>query len=397
MSHRLLSWIACLWMASATVAVACRYSVRDTGFVDLGNSPLRLEFSPDGSFPESQRQALAQAAAAVLLDSNIAFSTVTATRAGEPASLRLVDAAGRSLLVASAADLPRTPSEAVRVMESLAASPLRDRLQQEALRAYAVVLVIEGTDETANGRVRDAATAAIASVGRLIPGMPKPVDVGPQLLTLSRSAQAAERILLWGLGFDPASGADPRLAIVYGRGRRLGTPLEGPLITQTVLRERLVLIGQDCECDLDRAWLRGPLLPGRWDRSRQELAAKSLGFDPENPVVRAEVSRIVERGPQPGQRRKTAGTAQALGYSEDSVDSLPSPVDLQDADEPASPPSSGQAPAQTRGTTPPAAPPAAATGAGASAAPRALWWLLGATGAVAAGLGAWLALRSSQR
>lgn len=385
--RRLLSWIACLWVASATVAVACRYSVRDTGFVDLGNSPLRLEFSPDASFLEPQRQALAQAAAAVLLDSNIAFSTVAEPRAGEPASLRLVDAAGRSLLVASGSEIPRTSSEAIRVMESLATSPMRDRLQQEALRAYAVVLLVEGTDEAANARVREAAGAAIASVSRLIPGMPKPVDVGPQLLTLSRSAQGAERILLWGLGFDPASASDPRLAIVYGRGRRLGTPLEGPLITQTVLRERLVLIGQDCECDLDRGWLRGPLLPGRWDRGRQELAAKSLGFDPENPVVRAEVSRIVERGPQPGQRRKTAGTAQALGYSEDSVDSIPSPVDLQDGDEPAStqakPPA---APGSISRTTP-------ASGS----APRTLWWILMSSMAAAAGLGAWLAIRSFHR
>ncbi len=186
-------------------------------------------------------------------------------------------------------------------------------------------------------------------------------------------------MLLWGLGLDPSPAADPRLAIVYGRGRRLGTPLEGPLITQTVLRERLSLIGQDCECDLERSWLRGPLLPGRWDRSQQELAAKSLGFDPENPMVRAEVSRIVERGPQPGQRRKIAGTFNALGYSEESVDALPVASDLV-------------APLEA---SPPLAP---VTGLPSDsplpAGSRSLWWLLGGGVGAAFITGSWIALRS---
>ena len=110
------------------------------------------------------------------------------------------------------------------------------------------------------------------------------------------------------------------MAILYGRGRRLGTPMEGAMITATALRERLVLVGQDCECDLDREWLRGPLIPARWDESMQQAAVKRLGFDPESPMVRSEVARIVERGPITGQKRKMTGTSQALGYAEESVE-----------------------------------------------------------------------------
>jgi hypothetical protein len=150
--------------------------------------------------------------------------------------------------------------------------------------------------------------------------MPKPVDQPAKLLVVPSAGVASEKILVWALGLEPAVTTEPRMALLYGRGRRLGTALEGPLITATTLRERLVLVGQDCECDLDRGWLRGPLVPARWDASLQQAALKALGFDPENPMIRAEVSRIVERGPVDGQKRKIAGTSQALGYAEEVVE-----------------------------------------------------------------------------
>lgn len=385
MPRRLHPLLVCLCLLMAGGARACRYSVRDTGFVDLGNSPVRLELVAGPGFPGDARQALAQAATAVLLDSNIAFAPPAEERPGGAPLLRLVDADGRILPVAAGDAVPRSPADAVRLLETVATSPMRERLQKESSRAYAVVLLVEGTDAAANARARDAATAAIGSVARLIPGMPKPVDVPPQLLTLALAAQSAEPVLLWGLGLDPAPASEPRVALVYGRGRRLGAPLEGPLITQTALRERLVLVGQDCECDLDRGWLRGPLVPGRWDRGMQQAVAKALGFDPENPVVRAEVGRIVERGPQPGQRRRTTGTSHALGYSEDSVDALPSATDVAEAVESAR----DAASAPSTNATPSAAK--------ASATPAPLWWLLGGAFAAAVATGLWSVLRAASR
>lgn len=385
---QVLAWLS-LWLAFPGVALACRYSVRDTGFVDLGNSPLRLELSADSSFPADARTALAQAASAVLLDSNVSFSALPEARQGEPALLRLVDSEGRGLILASGPAVPRTRTDAVHLMEGVAFSAMRDSLLKEALRAYAVILLVEGSDDQANARAREAAQAAINTVARLIPGMPKPVDVPPQILSLPRAAQAAESVLLWGLGLDPAPSKDPRLTIVYGRGRRLGTPLEGPLITQTVLRERLVLVGQDCECDLDRAWLRGPLVPGRWDHAMQEAAAKSLGFDPENPVVRAEVSRIVDRNPLPGQRRKTGGTSHPLGYSEDSVDSMPAPADLVDSAPESDPAKPAPQAAPTRSETPVVGMVTPST--------NPLWYLLGLVVASASLAGFWLVKRAPQR
>ena len=345
MRHRLIPPWFRFWLclAGAGVVLACRYSVRDTGFIDLASagSSYRLQLIAPPDFSPATRRALDQAAAVMLMDANVTLETGEAGRPGEPASLRLVDSDGRALTVAT---LTNAAQDFLPLLESIATSPFRDQLYRESLRAYGLILLIEGSDLAANQRARADAQAAIAATAKLIPGMPKPVDVPPQLVVLGRAAQAAESILIWGLGFEPGPSDQPRLALLYGRGRRLGSPLEGPLITQTALRERLVLIGQDCECDLDRAWLRGPLYPGRWDRSLQEVAAKVLGFDPENPMVRAEVSRIVERGPQPGQRQKSAGTAQALGYAEESVESPAAPADQTDQtdrSDPSDPPRRG--------------------------------------------------------
>jgi hypothetical protein len=299
----------------AVSAWACRYSVRDTGFVDLGLEAYRLRW-----VPESGTSAEVRSKAELLLrDSNVVWDE-DPTGGGFPrtAGLYLRDVEGRilSLPLPNPSDGPAV----LRGVEMAVTSPLRERVYREGLRAYALVLLLEGTDGAANARVRQDVDSAITATARLLSTMPKPVEIPPQCVVVSLKEQAIERVLVWGLGLDPASIESPRVVLVYGRGRRLGSPLEGPLITQTALRDRLLLIGQDCECDLDRAWLKGPLLPGRWGRELQQAALDTLGFDPGNPMVRAEISRIVERGPQNPGRRRPPSSGTSLGYSEESVE-----------------------------------------------------------------------------
>ena len=51
--------------------LACRFNVRDVGFVDLGSEPYRLFiFIPDGS-PKSEIELLRSTAYATFLDSNV--------------------------------------------------------------------------------------------------------------------------------------------------------------------------------------------------------------------------------------------------------------------------------------------------------------------------------------
>ena len=383
----------------AVSAWACRYSVRDTGFVDLGLEAYRLRW-----VTESGASAEVRSKAELLLrDSNIVWDE-DPTGGGFPraAGLYLRDVEGRILSL----PLPN-PSDATAVLrgvEMAVTSPLRERVYREGLRAYALVLLLEGTDGVANARVRQDVDSAITATARLLSSMPKPVETPPQLLAVSLKEQATEKVLVWGLGLDPAATDSPRVVLVFGRGRRLGLPLEGPLITQTALRDRLLLIGQDCECDLDRAWLKGPLLPGRWGRELQQAALDTLGFDPGNPMVRAEISRIVERGPQNPGRRRPPSSGTSLGYSEESVETA-----TGSESDPAEPSNTQAAPATSATSTDPTAaiastaltsstalskPPQAPTPTSPG---RGLWFVLAGalTAFFAAGLGLWF--RASKR
>ncbi len=391
----LLGWL----LLAAGTAWACRYSVRDTGFVDLGTETYRLEFSGADPLATIYRQT----AAGLLVDANIGFFPAEPGPDAVPA-LTLRDGTGRRLELASGFDLPAVPAEVSRRVESVVTSPAREEILRESLRSFAVVVLVEGTDADATARAVAAAERAVAAVARLQPAMPKPVDLPAHLLRLPLDRQASERILLWGLGLDPAPAADPRAAIVYGRGRRLGSPLEGALITRTALQERLTLIGQDCECDLDRAWMQGPVLPGRWDVGLQQMAANTLGFDPENPMVRTEVGRIVLRGEGDRQRQRPTGSALALGYTEEPLDLGDAPGDDIDAGiDPSLPPGSLEDPAATASETPAtaaAAPsdrqprePAVAEGSPVTLA----WWTVGGVLGTALLVGAWLLLRGGGR
>lgn len=383
----------------AVSAWACRYSVRDTGFVDLGLEAYRLRW-----VPESGASAEVRSKAELLLrDSNVVWDEDPAG-VGFPrtAGLYLRDVEGRILSL----PLPN-PSDATAVLrgvEMAVTSPLRERVYREGLRAYALVLLLEGTDGEANARVRQDVDSAITATARLLSSMPKPVETPPQMVAVSLKEQVAEKVLVWGLGLDSASTDSPRVVLVFGRGRRLGSPLEGPLITQTALRDRLLLIGQDCECDLDRAWLKGPLLPGRWGRELQQAALDTLGFDPGNPMVRAEISRIVERGPQNPGRRRPPSSGTSLGYSEESVETV-----LGSESDPAEPLNTGAAPATFETSTNPTASmvPTALTSSTALSKPppaptptnpgRGLWFVLAGALSVffAVGLGLWF--RASRR
>lgn len=313
LSHRITHALS-LWIALvASTAIACRYSVRDTGFVEIGAEPYRLLLG--GGDTDNLAPIYRQSAAATFLDANIEFAVADSEPRSEP-SLTLSSREGRRLLLRQGREVPTDRAAITTFLEWVALSPFRTRLHEESLEAFAVVALVEGTDARQNSRARAAIDAAIAEVTQLLPTMPKPVTVPPRVLTLPASDIANEQVFVWGLGLDPAPTVEPRVAVLFGRGRRIGDALEGPLITQTTLQERLVMIGQDCECELDRSWLKGPLLPARWDQGRQSTAASVLGFDPENPMVRTEISRIVLRGPTDGTRRKLAGSTSALGYDE---------------------------------------------------------------------------------
>ena len=116
----------------------------------------------------------------------------------------------------------------------------------------------------------------------------------------------------------------------------MGPPLSMPGSTQGDLVHRLGFIGQDCECELDRAVMLGTMIPHRWDVEAEAVAVKELGFDPGSPLVQAEIRRILSRGPDSGRQNRGIGVPSTNdplgGYMEIDIDPINAPTPITGED-----------------------------------------------------------------
>ena len=307
----------------APLAEACRYSVRDVGFADLGNERYTLRFHVDDPEKPDAAGALGQATRTLLGDSNVTFELARSSPDGQ--GLVLVSPDGkRSHSIAWPSAEAGAGEPEWELAQSIIASPTRDALLEKLIPAYAVVLLVDGTDAEQTKRADTAAAEAIEAIAKLMPEMPKPVEHPPVVVRLPVERMKEETILLWSLGMDSSPTPEPQAVVLMGRGRRVGEPMRGGLITRTALQEAMAVVGQDCECGLDRVWMQGERFPLAWGQSEKQAAFAELGFDPDNPKVKAEISRIIARGPNSRPSGKPQSASDnfdqlALGYSEEII------------------------------------------------------------------------------
>lgn len=318
---RWLVLLLALWLAPTTVW-ACRFNVRDVGFVDLETEPYRFCVLVGSETPAEIVALLRQMPAIALRDCNIQVDIASASSAtNHPAFSHRPEQAGPSLrhavlvspdgqaLPLSLDDGNRPFRETLAArLDDIASSPKREELVTASIRSFAAVLLVEGETPAANQRARQAASRAIESIRSQMQSLPKPIAAPPALVVLEAADLARERILLWSLRLDTARTDQPRAAIVYGRARWMGPLMRGDEISERNLSRLLSIIGADCECGLDVAWTLGTRLPVRWNELRHAEAAKALGFDPESPLVKVEVGRIAARAGSPGIESATAPT-----------------------------------------------------------------------------------------
>lgn len=127
--------------------------------------------------------------------------------------------------------------------------------------------------------------------------MPKSIKEGPHILFLSQEKTQQEKILLWSLDIDVENSEGPKVVVLFGRGRRSGPVLTGEHITHENIFSLLAIIGADCECGLDRSAILGKMVPLRWEKKVQSHLITELGFDAENPMIKAEMSQILSINP----------------------------------------------------------------------------------------------------
>ena len=311
--------------------------MRDIGFVDLVGPQYTLSHhaAKDEALTDPGRALLG----ALARDGNVARGDASEgapgwwlTRDGlEP--LKLL-AAGRDEAAARAAW-----TEAVH-------SPVRDRLLAETLGSFAILVHVHGAEEADQARIGALIEKGRAGLEVLEATLPRPIDRPLLVLEVPAAARESERVLLWSLGVDPA-GPGPALAVVYGRGKLAGKVMAGAMATEHELLAQLALVGESCECDTPRDWFGEPRVPLAWTDRQRARAGAELGFDPESPMVKSEVVRILERGPMkdgaPRDPNPTGVESLVLGYREVALEDETAPAPMRDF-EPDGAPSTAEAP-----------------------------------------------------
>ncbi|MDP6409908.1 MAG: hypothetical protein QGI46_11070 [Planctomycetota bacterium] len=299
---------AFLFLAGSISALFCRFTVRDVAYVDLGDGAFELYgFVADPRDTELDGR-LERLSTAVLLDSNIDarwFDPDGELPREAAASLRdlqiqqfptavLARPDGELLEIdlTAGADAFELAGER---LTALVDSPVRRRFRSLAVETYCMVLLVTGGDAVRDGAARTTVEAAFGRLRDIWDQMPKDVGRPPELVEVTEPGN--EHVLLWSLDIETERDGEPAVAVLFGRGRRIGPVLEGAAITETALFGILNAAGQSCECELDRSWMRGPRIPLRWGKALKARAVERLGFDPENPRVKSEISALLARGP----------------------------------------------------------------------------------------------------
>ena len=289
-------------------ALACRFNVRDVGFVDLGSKKYQLFiFVPDGT-PAAEAVALKSIAYATYLESNVKAEVLTASAAAKseaapflPRDLKMVKAVlispdgEKSLEVSLTAEGKPLSVSAWDGLESVFDSPRRNGVVSKVYEHYGVILIVDGKNADENLRIRKMADTVIASISNKMDKLEKEIREPPVVEVISASEFSGETAFMWSLGITEIA-ETPQVAILYGRGRIIGPVLRDERLDERALTAIVNTIGLNCECGLDRKWMQGTMIPQKWDEDVQKRFANQLGFDPESPAIRIEMSQILAKG-----------------------------------------------------------------------------------------------------
>lgn len=319
MSRCFILMMVTLVLALACPVLACKYAIRDVGFVSLDDRPYEVKITLPKHVDDQEVQALRNIMRHLERDTNLR-SQISIAPDATGITLDFIAPQGQTLRREVG---ERVSAELITAQVlSFLKDPLTEALADRLITSFAAVLIVEGTDKTANQKLRDSVEEAIRRVDLNMQRFDKPVAVGPFVMRVTPE-QAASSTLLWSLGFAPGgqhADAQPAAVVMFGKVRRLGPVMSGEA-TPGEIYQRLALAGQSCECELDTTWVYGEPAPIIWDATRRQHTFESLLFDPEDPLVRAEISHILMQNANRHQggevAARVAGVDDVLfGYSE---------------------------------------------------------------------------------
>lgn len=288
-----VSGLLCLLSPAALVlvantAAACRYNVRDLGFVDRPDCWPSVQIRGDEGQVADFQSMLRKEFGAAKLQPKIE----TAPGNGD-LEVVLSDSAGRTLSIGSL-DEGVKQELAGKVVDRVRLTDFGQELISRLIDSPCLVLFVGDQEGKPSGHV-DAAQAGVEAAIRESSLWAKPMDGVPAVVKLDRNRAERERVLLWSLGIDRFSEDEDTVAITYGRLRRIGPVMTGDAISADAIRAGISMLGRDCECDLPRSVFDGPGAIHAWDETLTNRARDRLGFDPLHPMTEIEVRQILNK------------------------------------------------------------------------------------------------------
>jgi len=289
---------------------ACQYNVRETGFADFGINQYSFYGFVNSKIPDDIFLNFEKACSSSFKNSNIVHEIINIDLQKNHLALKYISSKNihtfpSAILVSPDSQeyvipFPNSKQWSINdfesVLDRIVNSSVKQKIIDHVIKSYGVVLVVEGSTNAENERVRKSGEQAIRTIQAQMKFMPKSIEHPPELVILNRANFQPEQLLLWSLGLDSKEINDTYAAIIYGKARWIGPLLRGEDINKINLTNILKIIGMDCECGLDMQVLQGTKLPVRWDEKTSTRLVKHLGFDPENPVIKLEMNRILRKG-----------------------------------------------------------------------------------------------------
>jgi hypothetical protein len=308
--------------------LACRYTVREIGFADFGKDSYRLVLFKDERISDSDANMFENISRAALLDANIIVQVLDVKKDTSvllnyykeyderKPNIVLFSPEKRAKVfyIDGTGNFEQTIWD---LLEEVTISPARKKLKDNIIKSYGIAFFIEGTNKEENIKARNILNKAIDEIIDVMEGLPHPVNTPPYLITIKVEDIKNEGVLLWSLGWEKEDFGKPVIALMYGRGRRMGPLLIGSRIKEDVIQNMLRFIGEDCECGLDRSWMLGTMIPLRWDARLKAGVLKEHGFDADNPMVISEMSQILSVAP--GRVNQSVNTDLLYGYAENVI------------------------------------------------------------------------------
>lgn len=269
-------------------ASACRFTIREIGYSNILLEQYQLILEADSLKHKKQITDFKNIAFAYSIDANVDYQFIQ-TDSSTP-KVRLLNGEGNEIYNSTV----ENRKDIIHSVTTCLSSPLRQKLTEYIGKSFAVIVYFEGKNP-GHKNIEKQISDARKKFRTVSPHLDKAVSEGIEVLKIPLSDRQKETIVLAALSI-PTSSTKPIISIIYGRGRLAGGVLQENKITSQDIFNNLVLLGTDCECGIDLSPLLENTLPLNWSAEIRQEIAEMLVFDADNPIILAEMSRILAKG-----------------------------------------------------------------------------------------------------